>query len=122
MDEIPMIQILDEITLAPERIGHVLTMLRERYLPTHEARGLTLAGRWVSPPVAIAGQPNVLWLAWHVDDAAAYYRMRATANADVAGFWAAVDAICEGRRRHVMTDADGPLASSASSTEDGHAA
>ncbi|WP_179405082.1 hypothetical protein [Burkholderia guangdongensis] len=117
-----MIQILDEITLAPERIPDVLALLRDQYLPSHAARGLTLLGRWVSPPVAIPGQPNVLWLSWQVPDAPAYYRMRATADAGVFGFWAAVDAICESRRRHVMTDADVPLPSPLSAPEVDHAA
>ncbi|MGU7768792.1 hypothetical protein ACV229_01235 [Burkholderia sp. MR1-5-21] len=104
-----MIQILDEITLAPERIPEVLALLRERYLPSHAARGLTPLGRWVSPPVSIAGQAGTLWLSWQVADAPAYYRLRALTNADVVAFWAGVDAICDARRRHVMTDADAPL-------------
>jgi hypothetical protein len=35
--------------------------------------------------------------------------MRALTDADVVGFWMAVDALCDVRRRHVMTDADAPL-------------
>ncbi|MBZ5796095.1 hypothetical protein K8353_38875 [Burkholderia contaminans] len=104
-----MIQIVDEITLAPERIPDVLALLRDRYLPGHAARGLTAAGRWVSPPVAVPGQPSTLWLTWHVADEPGYYRMRALTDADVVGFWMTVDALCDGRRRHVMTDADAPL-------------
>jgi hypothetical protein len=96
-----MIQIVDEITLAPERIPDVLALLRDRYLPGHAARGLTATGRWVSPPVAVPGQWSTLWLTWHVADAPAYYRMRALTDA--------VDALCDVRRRHVMTDADAPL-------------
>ena len=57
-----MIQIVDEITLAPRHIPDVLALLRDRYLPGHAARGLTAAGRWVSPPVAVPGQPSTLWL------------------------------------------------------------
>ncbi|MDR0243773.1 MAG: hypothetical protein LBJ65_19435 [Burkholderia sp.] len=104
-----MIQIVDEITLAPERIPDVLALLRERYLPGHAARGLTAAGRWVSPPVAVPGQPCTLWLTWRVDDAYSYYRMRAMTDGDVVAFWIAVDGLCEARRRHVMTGADAPL-------------
>jgi hypothetical protein len=104
-----MIQILDEITLAPERIPEVLALLRQQVLPGHVSRGLALAGQWVSPPVAVPGQPNTLWLSWRVEDALAYYRMRAMTTAEVVGFWMAVDAICEGRRRHVMVDADAVL-------------
>ena len=35
--------------------------------------------------------------------------MRALTDADVVAFWMAVDALCDARRRHVMTDADAPL-------------
>ncbi|WP_446901643.1 hypothetical protein [Burkholderia sp. YIM B11467] len=104
-----MIQIVDEITLAPERIPDVLALLRDRYLPGHAARGLTAAGRWVSPPVAVPGQASTLWLTWQVDDAPAYYRIRALTDGDVVAFWVAVDGLCDARRRHVMTDADAPL-------------
>ncbi|AOR70103.1 hypothetical protein BBJ41_21220 [Burkholderia stabilis] len=114
-----MIQIVDEITLAPERIPDVLALLRDRYLPGHAARGLTAAGRWVSPPVAVPGQPSTLWLTWHVDDAPSYYRMRALTDGDVVAFWMAVDGLCDARRRHVMTDADAPLPAL---KEAGHAA
>ncbi|RQR96353.1 MULTISPECIES: hypothetical protein [unclassified Burkholderia] len=114
-----MIQIVDEITLAPERIPDVLALLRDRYLPGHAARGLTAAGRWVSPPVAVPGQPSTLWLTWQVADAPSYYRMRALTDGDVVAFWMAVDALCDARRRHVMTDADAPLSAL---TEIDHAA
>lgn len=104
-----MIHILDEITLPPECIPEVLKLLREYHLPSHSTRGLTLAGKWVSPPVAMPGKPNVLWLSWQVEDAPAYYRMRATTTPEAVGFWLRVDALCEGRRRHVMVDADATL-------------
>ncbi|MGR3906510.1 hypothetical protein Q3A80_05650 [Burkholderia sp. SR8] len=104
-----MIQIVDEITVAPERIPDVLALLRDRYLPGHAARGLTAAGCWVSPPVAVPGQPSTLWLIWQVADAPSYYRMRALTDADAVAFWIAVDALCDARRRHVMTGADTPL-------------
>ncbi len=63
----------------------------------------------MSPPVAVPGQPCTLWLAWQVADAPSYYRMRARTDGDVVAFWMAVDAQCDARRRHVMTDADAPL-------------
>ncbi len=37
------------------------------------------------------------------------HRMRALTDGDVVAFWTAVDALCDARRRHVMTDADAPL-------------
>lgn len=105
----PMIHILDEITLPPERIPEVLKLLREYHLPSHSARGLTLAGKWVSPPVAMPGKSNVLWLSWQVDNAPAWYRMRATTTPEAVECWARIDALCESRRRHVMVDADAAL-------------
>ncbi|MGE8318595.1 MAG: hypothetical protein ACN6O3_07575 [Comamonas sp.] len=105
-----MIQILDEILIAPERIPDVLALLDERYLPKAAARGLTLQQRWVSPPVAIDGQPNRLWLLWQVPDVWGYYGMRLGAGAEVVEFWSTVDSWCERRARHVLGQADQPLA------------
>lgn len=104
-----MIHILDEITLAPERISEVTALLHELYLPDHQSRGLSLVSRWVSPPVAVPGERNVLWLLWQVKDAPTYYQMRAMTTASVVEFWARIDAICEARQRHVMVDADTTL-------------
>lgn len=104
-----MIHILDEITLPPERIPAVLNLLHEYHQPSHRTRGLMLAGKWVCPPVALPGKPNVLWLSWQVEDAPAYYRMRATTTGEAVEFWSRVDALCEGRRRHVMVDAEATL-------------
>ena len=85
-----MIQIVDEITLAPERIPDVLALLRDRYLPR---------GAWADGgrPLGItarrgAGAAEHARLTWQVADAPAYYRMRALTDAGVVGFWMAVDA------------------------------
>jgi len=104
-----MIHLLDEIVLPAERIGQVLALLETDYLPGAQRRGLTLIQRWVSPPVAIAGQPNSLWLLWQLPDAGSYYHMRGSAGAEVVEFWSAVDGICNSRRRQVLTAADQPL-------------
>ena len=105
-----MIHILDEIELPPERIAAVLDMLEQRYLPGLPGRyTLTLSQRWVSPPVAVPGQPNTLWLLWQVTDELGYYTMRGTAGPEVEAFWRDVDQLCERRRRHVLADAAQPV-------------
>jgi len=104
-----MIQILDEILLDPEQIPALLALLDQRYLPQATRRGLSLLQRWVSPPVAVPGEPNSLWLLWQVSDVWGYYAMRGGAGAEVAEFWAAVDELCQERRRHVLGDAEQPL-------------
>lgn len=104
------VHILDEIVLQPDNLHAVLEMLEDRYLPGLPARhALTLAQRWVSPPVRLADQPNTLWLLWTVTDAYGYYTMRGTAGPEVTAFWEAVDKLCLRRRRHVMGDASEPL-------------
>ncbi len=113
-----MIHVLDEIVLAPQHLPKVLGLLGDTYLPSSAARGLTLQQRWVSPPVALDDAPNTLWLLWQVPDAPAYYAMRASIDASAFAFWAGVDALCETRRRHVMTDASQALPQK----EHGHAA
>jgi hypothetical protein len=105
-----MIQILDEILLDAEHLPALLTLLDQRYLPNAGPRGLTLQQRWVSPPVAVPGESNRLWLLWQVPDVWGYYGMRLGAGTEVLAFWAAVDKLCEHRKRHVLGDADQPLA------------
>ena len=104
-----MIYVLDEIVLDPKHAPDVLALLERSYQPTSEARGLTLLHRWVSPPVAIEDAPNTLRLLWQVADAPAYYAMRASIDASAIAFWSEVDALCETRRRHVMSDATAAL-------------
>jgi hypothetical protein len=105
-----MIHILDEIELAAEQIPTVLEWLEQRYLPGLPARHtLSLSQRWVSPPVAIPGRPNTLWLLWQVTDELGYYTMRGTAGPEVEAFWRAVDSLCLRRRRHILGAAEQPL-------------
>ena len=106
-----MISILDEIQLPAGELQEVLRKLDQQYLPTADARGLCLTAQWVSPPVVREGQPNTLWLQWQLADEMSYYAMRAGQNAEVAAFWAEVDAIASERRRHVMVPADKELPS-----------
>lgn len=104
-----MIHILDEIPLAPARVAPVLEALERFYLPACAARGLTLVQRWVSPPVAVPGQANTLWLLWQVPDVWAYYAMRSSAGAEVRAFWDLVESQGDGRRRHVLGPAEQAL-------------
>lgn len=105
-----MIHILDEIVLTADDERKVLALLESRYLPSLQMRPtLSLLNRWVSPPVLVPDHPVTLWLLWQVESEMGYYAMRGTAGAEVAEFWARVDAICHSRRRHVMTDAGNPL-------------
>ncbi|MFC7516787.1 hypothetical protein ACFQUU_17405 [Herbaspirillum sp. GCM10030257] len=104
-----MIHVLDEIVLDAAHVPAVLTLLHERYLPGCAARGMTPLNRWVSPPVAVNGEPNTLWLLWQLPSVLAYYGMRNNASTDLPGFWSAVDGLCRQRRRHVLGCADEPL-------------
>lgn len=104
-----MIRILDEIPLDAGRVAPVLEALDRLYLPACAARGLTLEQRWVSPPVAVPGQANTLWLLWQVADVWAYYAMRSSAGAEVRAFWDLVEADCGPRRRHLLGPAEQPL-------------
>lgn len=104
-----MIRILDEITLDAEHIDTVMQNLAELYLPSCGERGLSLEQRWVSPPVAVPGQANTLWLLWQVPDVWGYYGMRSRLGPQAMQFWARVDGLCLSRRRHVLGDAGQPL-------------
>ncbi len=104
------VHILDEIVLQPDELHTVLQLLEKDYLPGLAGRHtLSLAQRWVSPPVRLGEQPNTLWLLWKVENIYGYYTMRGTAGPEVIAFWAAVDKLCLQRRRHVMGAASLPL-------------
>ena len=101
-----LIHILDEIVLAAPDVARVLALLDGSYLPGLAARpSLVLRARWVSPPVAVDGVDNTLWLLWEVSEPYGYYAMRGAAGPEVAQFWAEVDALARKRRRHVLQDA-----------------
>lgn len=104
-----MIHILDEIILQPEHIPSVFAGLERDYLPKAGKRGLTLLHRWVSPPVAVPGELNRVWLLWQVPDIWGYYGMRSSAGPEVFEFWSTVDSLCQQRHRHVLGGAGHPL-------------
>lgn len=101
-----MIGILDQIEVDAAQIKALDTLFTERYLPRAQQRGMTLARRWISPPLATANTPNTLWLLWELPDIAAVWamRFRSGADPDTQPFWAAVDALCVRRERHYLVD------------------
>lgn len=104
-----MISIMDEIRCSAADLPTLLRRFEQDYLPEALNRNLILRGHWVSPPVAVADQPNTLWCQWELPDAASYYAMRSGQTPKVAEFWAAVDALALARYRHVMVPASEPL-------------
>jgi len=106
-----MIQLLDEIVADAEQLPALRRLFAERYVPGATARGMVLTGEWVSPPVAVPGEPNTLWLQWQLADLASWWGMRAQAGFDptIAALWREVDALCRSRQRHALMPADRPL-------------
>lgn len=102
-----MIQLLDEIVVAPEALPALRELLHARYLPAARERRMQLAGEWLSPPVTVPDQPHTVWLAWQLPDTAAWWHMRQHAGFDpaVAALWKDVDALCLRRTRHVQVPA-----------------
>ena len=105
-----MIRLLDEIVADAEQLPALRQLLAEHYLPGAKARGMALAGIWVSPPVTVPGELRTLWLQWELADLASWWRMRAQAGFDpaIAALWREVDALCRSRRRHALMPADQP--------------
>ena len=52
-----MFYFLDELTVHPGKLQSFLAGYKERYIPGAQARGLTLVGTWVTPPVEVDGEP-----------------------------------------------------------------
>tara|TARA_R110000823_G_scaffold119998_14_gene244476 strand:- start:9671 stop:10729 length:1059 start_codon:yes stop_codon:yes gene_type:complete len=95
-----VITVQDRIVVHAGDLALLRTLLRERYLPGAEARGLTLVGTGVSPPVLAANAPVTLWLRWQIADVGAWWAMRAQSGTpEVVAFWAEVDGFCLERER-----------------------
>jgi hypothetical protein len=109
------ISILDHLIVRPGRRDELLNGFRANYLPAARARGLTLAGIYVVPPLELDGVPSEVTIVWTVPDYRAYFSMRGQAGADpsVAAFWAWCEALVERREHHVgavLNGADGDTA------------
>lgn len=101
-----MIGILDQFEVQPGGLPALQDLIDERYLPAAQARGMTQKFLSVSPPVALIGTPNTVWVLWEVPDVGAWWNMRFQSGADpsVAEFWSAVDSLCDKRDRHYLVD------------------
>ena len=105
-----MITVLDRIDVAPADLPALRAMLRERYVPGAQERGLVLQGEWVSPPLALADQHNTLWLRWTLPDAGAFWAMRfRSGDPAVAAFWQEIDSLVESRERRFLVSANAEL-------------
>ena len=105
-----MITVLDRIDVAPADLPALRAMLRERYVPGAQERGLVLQEEWVSPPLALSDQHNTLWLRWSLPDAGAFWAMRfRSGDPAVAAFWAEVDSLVASRERCFLVPADTAL-------------
>lgn len=102
-----MITVLDRIDVAPAYLPRLRALLRERYVPGAQERGLVLQEEWVSPPLALADQPNALWLRWLLPDAGAFWAMRyRSGDPAVLAFWREIDSLVEARERRFLVPAD----------------
>ena len=105
-----MITVLDRIDVAPADLPALRALLRERYVPGAQERGLLLQDEWVSPPLALADQHNTLWLRWSLPDAGAFWVMRfRSGDPAVAAFWQEIDSLVDERERRFLVSADAEL-------------
>lgn len=116
------IYILDEIVVAEARAVDLRQAYFTRYVPSAQARGMSLEGAWRSPPVVLADRQCTLRFLWSVPDTAGWWAMRlGAARADTSldvpidgdedklAWWAHVDAIATERKRTFMVNIDGSL-------------
>lgn len=103
-----MIGILDQIEVQADRLSALRQLIETSYKPGAIARGMTQAATWISPPVAVPGTPNTLWVLWQVPDIGAWWGMRQRAGFDPAlpAYWAEVDKLCSRRDRHYLVDGE----------------
>jgi hypothetical protein len=114
------IYILDEIVVAEAKAADLREAYFTRYVPSAQARGMSLEGAWRSPAVALADRQCTLRFLWSVPDTAGWWAMRlgaarANTSLDVSiqgddeklVWWAHVDAIATERKRTFMVNIAG---------------
>lgn len=105
-----MIVVQDRIEVAGGDLPRLQALLRERYLPGAQARGLELMDELVAPPLLLADQPSVLWLRWTLPDVGAFWAARfQSADPAVGAFWVDIDAFVHRRERHYLVAGDSTL-------------
>ena len=100
-----MIVVQDCIEVDASALARLQALFRDGYMPGTEARGLMLIDERVSPPLALADQPNTLWLHWSLADAGAFWAARfASGDPAVVAFWNEVDSFVLRRERHYLAE------------------
>jgi hypothetical protein len=111
------IYVCDEIVVGQGEIVRLRAAYFERYAPSARARGMTLEGAWVSPPVELPGRAMTLHFLWSVPNVGAWWAMRlgsARAGSDLdvpidgdaekQCWWQFVDTIAHSRKRTFMRE------------------
>jgi hypothetical protein len=114
------IYILDEIVVPQADCAVLSAAYIERYAPSARARGMTLEGRWRTPPIELAGREMTLFYLWSVAGPGEWWGMRlgqARANPDLdvaiegdeekTRWWRWVDGIATSRKRSFLVDQPG---------------
>jgi hypothetical protein len=103
-----VIWLLDRYQVKPGRLGELQSGFESRYLPGARRRGLTLVGRWLTPPLELAEQGNELLVLWSLPDLAAFWKMRAESGRDpeVATWWREADTLVVSRERRFLDAAE----------------
>lgn len=103
-----MIYLLDRYEVKPGRLHELQAGFESRYLPGAQRRGLTLVGRWVSPPVELEQGGNELLVLWSLPDREAFWKMRIGSGTDpeVSGWWREADSLVLSRERKFLSAAE----------------
>jgi hypothetical protein len=103
----PIVRI-DDITIAPGQRGHFQDLLRSRYIPAAQARGLTLVEIVLAPPVDAPDRESDVIIVWQLSDVDSFWNARRAAMMDpgVKAFWEATAGLVTRRtRRYGSTSA-----------------
>ena len=100
-----MYYFLDELTVQPGKLQSFLARYQERYVPAALARGLTLTGTWVTPPVEVDGEPCTVVSMWSIPSEQAFWTQKHTARNDpaVAAWWKEAEGDLSRRERRYLT-------------------
>ena len=99
-----MIWLLDRYQVLPGKLRELQSAFDARGLPSAQRRGLTLVGRWISPPVELEQGGNELIALWSLPDREAFWKMRSGSGTDpeVQAWWREADALVLRRERQFL--------------------